>query len=105
MKIKVNGKIYDVTEKELIVKNGRLYNTTTKENEGVEGDIITITRETSGKLHEITGTVSGYTCGKHAVIRPNYEFNEMKRKKIEHVMTVVLIESTDDEEALSLMTE
>ena len=105
MKIKVNSNIYNVSEKELTVKNNRLYNTKTKEYEGVEGDLIYLKYEKDGKIHHIGGSVGGYTCGNHAVIRPNLEYNEVKEKKIEHLMPVTLVEmETEDEEMLNIMT-
>lgn len=105
MKIKVSEHIIEINEKELIVKNGKLYNTKTKEYEGVEADLITISYEKDGKVYGLKGSVGGYTCGSHVVIRPNYEFDNVKEKKIEHIMPVVLIEGTTEEDIeLKLMT-
>ena len=103
IKIKVNGKTYNVTENELTVKNGKLYNVKTKEYEGVEGDSIIFKNKHSEKTFIVSGTVNGYTCGEHVVLRPNYEYNDAKSKEIEHIMSVSLLE--EDDEELSLMTQ
>jgi len=98
------GHVIDVTEKELVVKDKKLYNIKTKEYEGVEADLITIQYTKDGKTYGLKGTVGGYTCGNHVVIRPNYEFNEVTMKKIDHIVPVELIESHEDE-GLDIMTE
>lgn len=105
-KIKVNGNVYEVIEEELTVKDRKLYNTKTKEYEGVEADIVEIQFERDGKPCGLRGTVGGYTCGSYVRIRPDYEYDNVKSKKIEHISPVVLVEgSTAEEEELALMTE
>ena len=103
MKIKVNGdKILNVTEKSLTVKDGRLYNTLTKNYEGVDGDAVTFDISINGNGRVIMGTVQGYTCGEHIIIRPCQEYNDIKERKIEHISSVELYDDSDDE-SLELM--
>lgn len=98
------GHIIEVTEKELVVKDKKLYNTKTKEFEGVEADLVEIQYKKDGKTYGLRGSVGGYTCGSHVVIRPNYEFNEVTTKKFEHISPVILVESHEDE-GLDIMSE
>lgn len=103
MKIKVNGdKILNVTDKSLTVKDGRLYNTETRNYEGVDGDAVTFNISINGNDLVIMGTVHGYTCGGHIIIRPNEEFHDIKERKIEHISSVELYDDSDDE-SLELM--
>lgn len=106
MKVRIDGNICEIKEKELTVKDNKLYNTKTKEYEGVEGDLVSVTYEENGEIKGLRGTVGGYTCGTHVLIRPRFDFNNVKSKKIEHIMPVILIEKSDEQdEELLLMTE
>lgn len=98
MKILVNGK--DTVELSTCckwsVRDGKLFNENTHRFEGVEGDVITFTKE-YGKKYE--GTVIGYTCYQLVCTKENggmvLSAKEALSIEIEHRSVVELLEDDD----------
>lgn len=95
MKILINGK--DVAELSTFcrwsVRDGKLFNNNTHRFEGVEGDVITFTKE-NGKKYK--GTVIGYTCYQLVCTKENgcmiLSAKEALSIEIEHRSVVELLE-------------
>lgn len=98
MKILINGK--DTAELSKFckwsVRDGKLFNENTHRFEGVEGDVITFTKE-NGKKYE--GTVIGYTCYQLVCTKENgcmiLSVKEALSIEIEHRSVVELLEDDD----------
>lgn len=98
MKILINGK--DTAELNTCckwsVRDGKLFNENTLLFEGVEGDVITFTKE-NGKKYE--GTVIGYTCYQCVCTKENgvmvLSGKEALSIEIEHRSVVELLEDDD----------
>lgn len=98
MKILINGK--DTAELSTCckwsVRDGKLFNENTHRFEGVEGDVITFTKE-YGKKYE--GTVIGYTCYQLVCTKENggmvLSAKEALSVEIEHRSVVELLENDD----------
>ena len=94
MIVKLNtGKVLNVVEKSLIVRNGKLFNVVTKQYEGVDGDDINFcVPTTSGGKCWVFGVVEGYTCNRRIVMKGSktpYAMMEGTEKNIKHKSRVV----------------
>ena len=98
MKILINGK--DIAELSTCckwsVRDGKLFNENTNRFEGVNGDVITFTKE-NGEKYE--GTVIGYTCYQFVCTKESGNMvlsaKEALSVKIGHRSVVELLEDND----------
>ena len=88
-----NGKVLNVVDKCLVVKNGKLFNEVTKQYEGVDGDDVNFCiPTTSGGNCWVFGVVEGYTCNRRIVMRNTktpYAIKEGTEKNIKHNFRIV----------------
>ena len=98
MKILINGK--DTAELSTFckwsVRDGKLFNENTNRFEGVNGDVITFTKE-NGEKYE--GTVIGYTCYQFVCTKESgnmvLSVKEALSAEIRHLSVVELLEDDD----------
>ena len=84
------GKLLDIPEGHLIIKDNRLFNTKTGEFEAVDGDIIEFITKTNDIKLWHRGFVDGYTNGNNIRLRgvATTEYSNIIHKDIEHISVV-----------------
>lgn len=97
-----NGRVLNVLDKCLIVKNGKLYNVVTKQYEGVDGDDVNFCiPTTSGGKCWVFGVVDGYTCNRRIVMKGSktpYAMMEGTDKNIKHKYRIIETDGIIDNE-------
>lgn len=100
MTILVNNQYKFNVPNDLIVKDGKLYNPKALHFEGVEADMVEFDYTTqNNQVMTIKGVVEGFTNGGKITLRGRDKTYEgISKYTIDHVSSVAIVDSLEDEE-------